>query len=69
MKQNPIAVKVKIADSSHNLSKAHLIDDQKKQDFLRNKYITVLDALGKNGSECEKPIIYNNGKWLEKKNP
>ena len=69
LKQNPIAVKVKIADSSHNLSKAHLIDDKKKQDFLRNKYITVLDALGKNGSECEKPIIYNNGKWLEKNNP
>ena len=33
-----IAKKVKIADSSHNLSKAHLIKDVDLQNKLRNKY-------------------------------
>jgi (p)ppGpp synthase/HD superfamily hydrolase len=67
LKKNPIAVKVKIADSSHNLSKAHLIEDRVKQGELRQKYINVLDSLGIDGKKQEKQIIFKNGKWIEKK--
>jgi len=66
LKENPIAVKVKIADSSHNLSKAHLIEDRVKQGELRQKYINVLDYLGIDGKNQEKHIIFKNGKWVEK---
>ena len=61
-----IAKQVKIADSSHNLSKAHLIEDPDKQAKLRNKYIRVLDYLGVDGKSCERPLIYKDGSWVEK---
>ena len=60
-----IAKKVKIADSSHNLSKAHLIKDVELQNKLRNKYIKVLDFLGVDGKLCERPLIYKDKIWQE----
>ena len=64
VKNNKIAKEVKIADSSHNLSKAHLLDDKPKlQEKLRSKYIRVLNELGVDGKSCEKPIIFKDGKW------
>ena len=65
LKKNKIAVQVKIADSSHNLSKAHLIENFELQNKLRTKYIRVLDELGVNGKALEKPLVFKNGKWLE----
>ena len=65
LKGNKIALHVKVADASHNLSKAHLIDDVKLQDKLREKYIKVLDEIGEDSSFCEKPIIFKNGAWVE----
>ena len=70
LKANNIAKQVKIADSSHNLSKAHLlnkIDEIPLQKKLRSKYIKVLDELGEDGLSCEKPIIYQGEEWVEKK--
>jgi len=63
LKENNIATQVKIADSSHNLSKAHLIDEIPLQDKLRNKYIKVLNKLGVDGKSCENPLVYIDGKW------
>ena len=65
LKENKIAVQVKIADSSHNLSKAHLIEGTTLQDKLRNKYIKVLNELGVDGKSCEEPLVYNDGKWTK----
>ena len=67
VKKNDIAKEVKIADSSHNLSKAHLLDNEPElQAKLRKKYIKVLNELGVNGPSCEKPIIFKDGEWVEK---
>ena len=67
VKRNNIAKEVKIADSSHNLSKAHLLDNEPElQEKLRNKYIKVLNELGVDGTSYEKPIIFKNGEWVEK---
>ena len=68
LKENKIATQVKIADSSHNLSKAHLFDEILKQEELRNKYIKVLNELGEDGRSCEKPLVYSDseGKWIVK---
>ena len=66
LKENKIALQVKIADSSHNLSKAHLIEEKILQDKLRNKYIKVLNELGVDGKNCEKRIINIDGKWIRK---
>ena len=67
VKKNNIAKEVKIADSSHNLSKAHLLDNEPElQEKLRNKYIKVLNELGVDGPSCEKPIIFKDGEWIEK---
>ena len=66
LKENKIAVQVKIADSSHNLSKAHLIEEMPLQDKLRNKYIKVLNELGLDGKGCEKPIVFKDGQWVFK---
>ena len=67
VKRNNIAIEVKIADSSHNLSKAHLLDNEPElQEKLRNKYIKVLNELGADGPSCEKPIIFKDGEWIEK---
>ena len=67
VKRNNIAKEVKIADSSHNLSKAHLLDNEPElQEKLRNKYIKVLNELGVDGTSCEKPIIFKDGEWVEK---
>lgn len=64
LKKNKIAKTVKIADSSHNLSKAHLIDDDiEKQNKLRNKYIRVLDALDIEGKKQEIPLFFKDGEW------
>lgn len=65
VKDDKFALQVKIADASHNLSKAHLIEDSKLQEKLRAKYIKVLDELGEDGSLYEKPIIFQNGSWVE----
>jgi (p)ppGpp synthase/HD superfamily hydrolase len=64
VKDNKIALRVKIADASHNLSKAHLIGNSQLQNKLREKYIRVLDELGEDSSLCEKPIIFKNGSWV-----
>lgn len=67
VKNNKIAKEVKIADSSHNLSKAHLLTDEPElQKKLRKKYIRVLTELGVDGGSCERPIIFRDGKWIEK---
>tara|TARA_B100001142_G_scaffold308340_1_gene339805 strand:- start:14 stop:769 length:756 start_codon:yes stop_codon:yes gene_type:complete len=69
LKKNNIALKVKIADSSHNLSKAYLFDDEPEvANELRKKYIAVLNELGVDGQECEEPIIFDKeeSKWLTK---
>tara|TARA_B100000575_G_scaffold227585_1_gene188304 strand:- start:362 stop:880 length:519 start_codon:yes stop_codon:yes gene_type:complete len=67
VKGNNIAKEVKIADSSHNLSKAHLLGNEPElQEKLRNKYIKVLNELGADGPSCEKPIIFKDGEWIEK---
>ena len=66
VKKNNIAKEVKIADSSHNLSKAHLLDNEPElQEKLRNKYIKVLNELGADGPSCEKPIIFKDGERVE----
>lgn len=67
LKENKIALQVKIADSSHNLSKAHLIEDKILQDKLRSKYIKVLNELGVDGKNCEKLIVNIDGKWIRKR--
>ncbi|MDC0223053.1 HD domain-containing protein [Gammaproteobacteria bacterium] len=68
IKRNEIAKQVKIADSSHNLSKAHLlVNEPDLQDKLRKKYIKVLNELGEDGLSCEKPIIYKDEEWVVKK--
>ena len=66
VRENEIARAVKIADSSHNLSKSHLIDDAGLKNKLREKYIKVLNYLGVEGSEQEIDIIYSNKKWRVK---
>jgi len=67
VKKNNIAKEVKIADSSHNLSKAHLLDNEPElQEKLRSKYIKVLNELGVDGPSCEKPIIFQDGEWVDK---
>ncbi len=66
VKRNKIAKQVKIADSSHNLSKAHLLTDEPDlQDKLRKKYIKVLNELGVDGLSYEKPIIFKHEEWVE----
>ena len=62
--KSEIAKEVKIADSSHNLSKAHLIEDIDLQYKLRTKYVRVLDFLGVDGKSCEIPLIYKDKKWV-----
>jgi (p)ppGpp synthase/HD superfamily hydrolase len=65
LRGNKIALQVKIADASHNLSKAHLIQETELQDKLRTKYIKVLNELGMIGSAMERPLVYENGQWIE----
>ena len=65
LKNNQVALQVKIADASHNLSKAHLIEKLQLQDKLRAKYIKVLSELGANGLALERPIVFENGQWIE----
>ena len=65
LRDNKIALQVKIADASHNLSKAHLIQEIQLQDKLRSKYIKVLNELGANGLALERPIAFENGQWIE----
>ena len=68
LKANKIATQVKIADSSHNLSKAHLLDEIPQEKF-RRKYIKVLNELGEDGMSCEIPLVYSEPKekWILKK--
>ena len=66
VKRNEIAKQVKIADSSHNLSKTHLlIGEPDLQEKLRKKYIRVLNEIGEDGLSYEKPIIYKDEEWVE----
>ena len=55
---NPISKEVKIADASHNISKAHLISEPKEQERLRTKYAAVLQALGVNPIQVEVPLVF-----------
>ena len=68
LKANKIATQVKIADSSHNLSKAHLLDEIPLQEKFRTKYIKVLNELGEDGMSCEKPLVYSDSeeRWMVK---
>ena len=67
---NHIAKIVKIADSSHNISKAHLISDPKEQENLRNKYSAALDSLGVDPIQAEVPLVFSENPdftgWTEK---
>ena len=67
---NPIAKVVKIADASHNLSKAHLILDQVQPKRLRKKYTHALQYLDVDPIEAERPIAFvwqgDLGCWKEK---
>lgn len=67
LKANKIATQVKIADSSHNLSKAHLLDAIPQEKF-RAKYIKVLNELGEDGMSCEIPLVYSDSeeRWIVK---
>ena len=65
LRQNKIALQVKIADASHNLSKAHLIDDIGTQNKMQSKYTRVLNELGVDGHAMEKPLIFEDGAWIE----
>jgi hypothetical protein len=49
---------VKIADASHNISKAHLITDETEQNRLRTKYATALRFLGADPVLAERPIHF-----------
>jgi len=66
VKNNRLALKVKIADSSHNLSKVYLLDEDTLRLRFRKKYVKVLNYLGVNGDDCEKPIIFDGQKWISK---
>ena len=46
VKTNPISIIVKIADSGHNLSRNHLIEDPIIREKLKIKYTSVLRFLG-----------------------
>jgi (p)ppGpp synthase/HD superfamily hydrolase len=64
---NPISKEVKIADASHNLSKAHTISDQAQQQRLRMKYSQALKYLGIDSITAERPIVYEEvWGWKEK---
>ena len=58
---NHIAQIVKIADSSHNISKAHLIPELKEQEKLRNKYAAALEVLGVDPIQAEVPLVFSEG--------
>ena len=64
---NPLSKAVKIADASHNISKAHLIENQGDRDRLRKKYTAVLTYLGEDPVKAYQPIIFANegnlGRW------
>jgi len=66
---NPISKAIKIADASHNLSKAHLISDQAEQVRLRKKYTHALKYLGVSPMAAERPLEFvhgeNGGVWKE----
>ena len=68
---NPISKEVKIADASHNISKAHLITESKEQERLRNKYAEVLLALGVDPIQEEVPLEFLESQdftgWTEMK--
>jgi len=61
---------VKIADASHNLSKAHLITDPTEQEQLRNKYASALEFLGVDPIQAEVPLVFCENLdftgWIEK---
>lgn len=62
LKRNKIAIEVKKADASHNLGKAHLIEDSALQNKLRKKYKRVLKELGA-AKLYEERIYYSNNEW------
>jgi len=68
---NPIAKAVKIADASHNISKAHLIADPKEQRHLRNKYAAALEVLGVDPIKAEVSLVFLESQkftgWTEKR--
>ncbi len=65
---NEIARAVKVADSSHNLSKVHLLRSESEQGKFRAKYHSVLSKLGEDPVACEKPLVFDPvaRRWIEK---
>jgi (p)ppGpp synthase/HD superfamily hydrolase len=55
---DPIGKVVKIADASHNISKAHLITDETLQKRLRAKYTVALEFLGADPIAAEAPLHF-----------
>jgi len=55
---NPISTNVKIADSTHNLSRTPLIKDLSTRERLVKKYTTVLRFLGVSEEMIESRSIY-----------
>jgi len=49
---------VKIADASHNISKAHLIEETDERNRLRSKYATALKFLEIDPMAAELPIHF-----------
>jgi len=70
VRSNYIARAVKIADASHNISKAHLITDPTEQEQLRNKYASALEFLGVDPIQAEVPLVFWENLdftgWIEK---
>ena len=64
LQRNPGAVLVKIADSSHNLGKAHLLaaNDPVRAGQLETKYMRVLSTLGVETSVPER-LVFDGGAW------
>jgi (p)ppGpp synthase/HD superfamily hydrolase len=55
---DPIGKVVKVADASHNISKAHLITDEALQKQLRAKYTEALEFLGADPIAAEVPLHF-----------
>lgn len=67
VRNNPLSLKVKIADSSHNLAKCHLLKlkDPVKSKKLEQKYMMNLDYLIGHKNWNVKDIIFYGGQWTE----
>lgn len=66
LQRNPGAVLVKIADSSHNLGKAHLLaaNDPVRAGQLETKYMRVMSTLGVETPVPER-LVFDGGAWRQ----